>query len=65
LVLLSRFYTSATANGTATLDDANKRGRDAPIVPSGHVWRTDASLATALAFTGLEWRVPVRDKHTS
>lgn len=35
----------ATA-GTATLDDARSRAKDAPIVPYGHVWRTGANEAT-------------------
>ena len=35
----------ATA-GTATLDDARTRIKDAPIVPYGHVWRTGANEAT-------------------
>ncbi|MBA2735124.1 MAG: DUF2911 domain-containing protein [Acidobacteria bacterium] len=32
--------------GTATLDDARSRAKDAPIVPYGHVWRTGANEAT-------------------
>src|SRR5687767_15707867 len=32
--------------GTATLDDARARAKDAPIVPYGHVWRTGANEAT-------------------
>jgi hypothetical protein len=37
--------------GTNTLDDANKRLKDAPIVPYGHVWRTGANEATTFAVT--------------
>jgi hypothetical protein len=37
--------------GTATLDDASKRAKDAPIVPYGHVWRTGANEATTFAVT--------------
>ena len=33
-------------SGTATLDDARTRAKDAPIVPYGHVWRTGANEAT-------------------
>src|SRR5688572_28525367 len=32
--------------GTDTLKDARERAKDAPIVPSGHVWRTGANEAT-------------------
>jgi hypothetical protein len=32
--------------GTATLDDARARPKDAPIVPFGRVWRTGANEAT-------------------
>jgi hypothetical protein len=35
-----------TATGEATLDDQNKRPKDAVIVPWGHVWRTGANEAT-------------------
>jgi DUF2911 family protein len=37
---------AGTAAGTATLDDARARAKDAPIVPFGHVWRTGANEAT-------------------
>ena len=37
---------AAPANSAATLDDASKRAKDAPIVPYGHVWRTGANEAT-------------------
>src|SRR5437868_6182878 len=37
---------AAPANSAATLDDASKREKDAPIVPYGHVWRTGANEAT-------------------
>lgn len=40
-----------TANGTATLDNANTRPKDMPIVPYGHVWRTGANEATTFAVT--------------
>ncbi len=36
----------AEVKGEATLDDQNKRPKDAPIVPWGHVWRTGANEAT-------------------
>src|SRR3954463_5245581 len=36
----------ASASGTATLDDASQRAKDAPIVPYGHVWRAGANEAT-------------------
>ena len=35
-----------SAGGTATLDDARSRAKDAPIVPYGHVWRSGANEAT-------------------
>jgi hypothetical protein len=41
----------ATAKGTATLDDARARAKDAPIVPFGHVWRTGANEATTFSVT--------------
>jgi len=37
---------AGTPSGTATLDDARVRAKDAPIVPYGHVWRTGANEAT-------------------
>ena len=37
---------AGSAAGTATLDDARTRAKDAPIVPYGHVWRTGANEAT-------------------
>ncbi len=37
---------AGTAPGSATLDDARVRAKDAPIVPFGHVWRTGANEAT-------------------
>jgi hypothetical protein len=37
--------------GEATLDDANARAKDAPIVPYGHVWRTGANEATTFVVT--------------
>src|SRR4026208_2562465 len=40
-----------TAAGEATLDDQNKRPKDAPIVPYGHVWRTGANEATQFTVT--------------
>jgi hypothetical protein len=42
---------TATATGTATLDDARSRAKDAPIVPYGHVWRAGANEATTFAVT--------------
>jgi hypothetical protein len=42
---------AAEASGTATLDDANKRAKDAPLVPFGHVWRTGANEATTFSIT--------------
>jgi hypothetical protein len=41
----------AAATGTATLDDARARAKDAPIVPYGHVWRTGANEATTFTVT--------------
>jgi hypothetical protein len=41
----------AGATGTATLDDAGSRPKDAPIVPYGHVWRTGANEATTFSVT--------------
>jgi Protein of unknown function (DUF2911) len=40
-----------SASGSATLDDASERPKDAPIVPFGHVWRTGANEATTFAVT--------------
>jgi hypothetical protein len=37
--------------GTATLDDASTRAKDAPIVPYGHVWRAGANEATVFTVT--------------
>jgi Protein of unknown function (DUF2911) len=42
---------TASAKGTATLDDARERAKDAPIVPYGHVWRTGANEATVFSVT--------------
>lgn len=42
---------AAAPAGTATLDDARVRAKDAPIVPYGHVWRTGANEATTFAVT--------------
>ncbi|MCM3905932.1 MAG: DUF2911 domain-containing protein [Pyrinomonadaceae bacterium] len=42
---------AGTAAGTATLDDARVRAKDAPIVPFGHVWRTGANEATIFEVT--------------
>jgi hypothetical protein len=42
--------TTATT-GTATLDDARLRAKDAPIVPYGHVWRAGANEATTFTVT--------------
>ena len=39
------------ATGTATLDDARARAKDAPIVPYGRVWRTGANEATTFTVT--------------
>src|SRR4051812_744171 len=41
----------AGASGTATLDDARERAKDASIVPYGHVWRTGANEATTFSVT--------------
>ncbi len=41
----------AETSGTATLDDARARAKDAPIVPYGHVWRTGANEATMFSVT--------------
>jgi hypothetical protein len=41
----------ASVKGEATLDDQNKRPKDAPIVPWGHVWRTGANEATMFVVT--------------
>ncbi len=37
---------AGAAPGTATLDDARARAKDAPLVPFGRVWRTGANEAT-------------------
>lgn len=37
---------TASVKGEATLDDQNKRPKEAVIVPYGHVWRTGADDAT-------------------
>jgi Protein of unknown function (DUF2911) len=42
---------AAEASGTATLDDASKRAKDAPLVPYGHVWRSGANEATTFKVT--------------
>ena len=42
---------AGSAAGTATLDDARARAKDAPIVPYGHVWRTGANEATLFEVT--------------
>src|SRR5438128_9226727 len=42
---------AGAAAGAATLDDAGKREKDAPIVPYGHVWRTGANEATTFTVT--------------
>src|SRR5438045_5228854 len=42
---------AAPANSAATLDDASKRAKDAPIVPYGHVWRTGANEPTIFTVT--------------
>jgi len=39
------------AVGAATLDDQNKRTKNDPIVPYGHVWRTGANEATIFTVT--------------
>ena len=41
----------AEVKGEATLDDQNKRPKNAPIVPWGHVWRTGANEATMFTIT--------------
>lgn len=41
----------ADNSSTATLDDQNKRPKDAVIVPWGHVWRTGANEATTFSVT--------------
>ena len=41
----------AETTGTATLDDARARAKDAVIVPYGHVWRTGANEATTFTVT--------------
>jgi hypothetical protein len=43
--------TEAATTGTATLDDARSRAKDAPIVPYGHVWRAGANEATTFSVT--------------
>jgi hypothetical protein len=42
---------AGAAAGTATLDDARSRAKDAVIVPYGHVWRTGANEATTFTTT--------------
>jgi hypothetical protein len=42
---------AAASAGTATLDDARARAKDAPIVPYGRVWRTGANEATTFTVT--------------
>lgn len=42
---------ATAAAGTATLDDARARAKDAVIVPYGHVWRTGANEATLFEIT--------------
>jgi hypothetical protein len=42
---------AGASTGTATLDDARERAKDAPLVPYGHVWRTGANEATTFAVT--------------
>ena len=42
---------AAAASGTATLDDARSRAKDAAIVPYGRVWRTGANEATTFTVT--------------
>jgi hypothetical protein len=42
---------AADAKGEATLDDQNKRPKEAAIVPWGHVWRTGANEATMFVVT--------------
>lgn len=41
----------ADVKGEATLDDQNKRPKDAAIVPYGHIWRTGANEATMFTVT--------------
>jgi hypothetical protein len=41
----------ADVKGEATLDDQNKRPKEAVIVPYGHVWRTGANEATQFVVT--------------
>ncbi len=41
----------SNAKGESTLDDSNKRPKDMPIVPFGHVWRTGANEATQFSVT--------------
>ena len=41
----------ASVTGEATLDDQNKRPKDAAIVPYGHIWRTGANEATQFVVT--------------
>src|SRR5689334_17807647 len=41
----------ADVKGEATLDDQNKRPKDAVIAPYGHVWRTGANEATMFVVT--------------
>jgi hypothetical protein len=40
---------AAEVKGEATLDDQNKRPKEAVIVPYGHIWRTGANDATMFA----------------
>src|SRR5215213_3682573 len=42
---------AGAAAGTATLDDARARAKDAVIVPYGHVWRTGDNEATTFTVT--------------
>jgi hypothetical protein len=42
---------AGAAAGTATLDNARMRAKDAPIVPFGRVWRTGANEATTFDVT--------------
>jgi len=42
---------AADVKGEATLDDQNKRPKNAAIVPWGHVWRTGANEATMFVVT--------------
>src|SRR5439155_5294181 len=42
---------AARAAGEATLDDQNKRQKDEPITPYGHVWRAGANEATMFQVT--------------